>query len=237
MFNLLYLRNSCTKINVINKLQFVYQGLKGNNKVKGYTFCKAYHTSLNNPVKVNHSRCREVDLNANTNIQNNVLLYKMESNFYYFLRFFATGSVLFSGLLMYTTWDENLKSFFNTDKSLREYLVFNGLNLVLFAYGGLIGPLIFLVSFVTSKRFVKYIILHKGGDQVSVITYHLFKNQTVLTIPTCEVQSVVARRENKSYVPMKIKGKRFFYLVDSSGTFLNETLFDNTVGVGKRWQK
>lgn len=39
----------------------------------------------------------------------------------------------------------------------------------------------------------------------------------------------------KNYLPMKIQGKMFYYIIDSKGIFLNEKLFDYTVGKAKYW--
>lgn len=38
-----------------------------------------------------------------------------------------------------------------------------------------------------------------------------------------------------SYLPMKIQGTMFYYIIDSKGKFLNEKLFDYTVGKAKDW--
>ena len=35
-------------------------------------------------------------------------------------------------------------------------------------------------------------------------------------------------------LPLKIKGKSFFYVIDSDGEFLNSDLFDLTVGVQRK---
>lgn len=39
----------------------------------------------------------------------------------------------------------------------------------------------------------------------------------------------------KSYLPMKIQGRRFYFILDGQGKFLNEKLFDYTVGHARRW--
>ncbi|XP_076384797.1 transmembrane protein 223 [Megalopta genalis] len=243
MFNLLYLRTSCTRINVINKLQFVYQGLKGNSKVKDCTFYKKYHTSLKNSSEVTGSRQerkskKEIDtLNPNTNIQNNVLLYKRESYAFYFLRFFGFGSLMLSARLVYELYNEKFKDTWETSTSIKEYIRINGFNILFVIYGALAGPLILWTVYIVCSRYVKYIILHKGGKEVSIITYHLFKEEAALKIPTREVQTVTARNETEAYISMKVKGRRLLYLIDTNGTFLNETLFDNTIGIVKSWNK
>lgn len=39
----------------------------------------------------------------------------------------------------------------------------------------------------------------------------------------------------KCYMAMKIQGRRFYYILDAQGKFLNESLFDCTVGNTRRW--
>lgn len=38
-----------------------------------------------------------------------------------------------------------------------------------------------------------------------------------------------------NYLPMKIQGITFYYIIDGKGTFLNKKLFDYTVGKAKDW--
>lgn len=33
-----------------------------------------------------------------------------------------------------------------------------------------------------------------------------------------------------NYLPLKVAGRRFFYILDKKGEFVNPTLFDHTVG-------
>lgn len=240
MFNLLYYKTACTRINVINKLQFLYQGTRGNSKFKTCVFRKLYHSSPKRAIKINNSRYKEAEtdiLNQNINVQNNVLLYRLESNYFQIMRYFSIGALTFSILMLYMTYDPKLKLLWTTNISIKDYLRTNGFTVIYFVYGGLIGPLICWALYLSASRCIKYIILHKGGQEVSIITYHLYKKQVVLKIPLNEVQSTVARKDMKTYLPMKIKGKKFFYLLDSTGTILNGRLFDNTIGTVKIWKK
>lgn len=50
-----------------------------------------------------------------------------------------------------------------------------------------------------------------------------------------KVKVTLARHEMKSYLPMKIRGRRFYFILDGQGEFLNEKLFDYTVGNSRRW--
>ncbi|KOC60284.1 Transmembrane protein 223, partial [Habropoda laboriosa] len=92
-----------------------------------------------------------------------------------------------------------------------------------------------LLLYALNHRFVKYIILHKGGQNVSVITNHLYKRHNTFKLPVDEVKTVVARSQMINYLPLKIRGKKFYYIVDSDGKFLNGHLFDYTIGTKKSW--
>ena len=40
----------------------------------------------------------------------------------------------------------------------------------------------------------------------------------------------------KPQVPLKLKGHRFFFLLDKEGEFMQPTLFDKTVGIKRFWK-
>lgn len=90
-----------------------------------------------------------------------------------------------------------------------------------------------LLSFF-SLRSIKTITLLKGAQTVRITTYSIFgttNNRFYFDLPIDNVSSQVHRNAASSYIPVKIKGKRFFYLIDIKGLFYHPTLFDHTVGV------
>lgn len=46
-----------------------------------------------------------------------------------------------------------------------------------------LGPLGCTALYIFNHRIIKYIILHKGGKDVSIVTNHLFKNVDTITLP------------------------------------------------------
>lgn len=46
-----------------------------------------------------------------------------------------------------------------------------------------------IVSFYI-RRYVKYVILQKGGEHVSLITYNLFKNELLQEVPVKQVNDI-----------------------------------------------
>lgn len=78
---------------------------------------------------------------------------------------------------------------------------------------------------------VRYLVLHKGGNHVSLITYTpLGKNRTV-TVKLENVCCKESRSNTRSQLPLKIKNHYLHYIMDMKGEFKNPTLFDYTAGL------
>ncbi|XP_076247353.1 transmembrane protein 223 [Calliopsis andreniformis] len=241
MFNCLYFKNMVTCTCVIKQLQFLKQTLVQNAKYKQPVFYRPYHCSPNRAFRIKSTKnCvrQETDpLSVNTNVQNNVLLYKHENNGYLQgVRIFLIGGIFCSATIAYYSYSPKIISEWSKTKSWKEYLRSIELNSIFFFYGLLSGPLICLVLHFSIQRFIKYIILHKGGKDVTIVTSHLFKNQIYFTVPVEQVQASCAQKEAKSYLPLKIQHRNFYYLIDNEGTFLNESLFNSTICTSKYWK-
>ncbi|CAK9811112.1 Transmembrane protein 223 [Anthophora plagiata] len=142
----------------------------------------------------------------------------------------------FSSIVMaYCTYNPNFILTLHKELSWKQYFKINGMNLIYFSYAILLGPFTCVFLYMLNQRFVRYIILHKGGEYVSIITTHLFKNNNTFTLPINEVQTTIARNQMKNYLPLKIRGKKLYYVIDGEGKFLNGKLFDYTVGTRKIW--
>lgn len=121
------------------------------------------------------------------------------------------------------------------DLTWTEYFKKNGIIWMYFIYSIIAGPLGCVSLYIFNRRIIKYIVLHKGGKDVSIVTNNLFKNVDTITVPLEKVKTTMARDQIKNFLPLKIQGKMFFYLVDGKGKFFNEQLFDYTVGKAKAW--
>ncbi|KAL1252919.1 hypothetical protein QQF64_017612 [Cirrhinus molitorella] len=93
--------------------------------------------------------------------------------------------------------------------------------------GGIVG-----VAILFSRRSVSRVILHKGGGKVTVSTQSPLGPLRAhhLTVPLTQVTCHAHRQESPSFVPLKIKGYKFYFLLDKEGTLNNPKLFDITVG-------
>lgn len=82
------------------------------------------------------------------------------------------------------------------------------------------------------RRSVNQVVLHQGGRMVTVCTQSpLGSGQgRKITVPLSQVACHAHRHESPSFVPLKVKGHKFYFLLDKEGTINNAKLFDVTVG-------
>lgn len=82
------------------------------------------------------------------------------------------------------------------------------------------------------RRSVSQVILHKGGRMVSVSTQSPLGMDRArkITVPLSEVACHAHRQESPMFIPLRVKGHKFYFLLDKEGTINNARLFDVTVG-------
>lgn len=82
------------------------------------------------------------------------------------------------------------------------------------------------------RRSVSRVILHKGGRMVSVCTQSPLGRDRArkITVPLSEVACHAHRHESPMFIPLRVKGHKFYFLLDKEGTINNARLFDVTVG-------
>lgn len=235
LLNILSHRNAT---NSLCKLQFVYQSLVRNTKYRNPMLSKFLHSSSKCTFRIRE--CKKQLYNdlrkVNTNVQNNVILYTNNDSYdFIVVKLLFYGWFFCNTLIAVATYNPKYITTFRNNISWLEYLRVNGTSLLYFTYCVTVGPVASVVLYLINHRFIRYIILHKGGKNISVITNHLFKRYHTLTLPLEKVQVTLSRHEMKAYMPMKIQGRKFFFILDAQGKFLNENLFDCTVGTKKRW--
>lgn len=95
-----------------------------------------------------------------------------------------------------------------------------------------IGAGIVGLGLLFCRRSVSNVILHKGGRMVTVSTQSpLGPGQSQrITVPLSQVACHAHRQESSSFIPLRIKGHKFYFLLDKEGTVTNARLFDVTVG-------
>ncbi|XP_057583378.1 transmembrane protein 223 [Hippopotamus amphibius kiboko] len=95
---------------------------------------------------------------------------------------------------------------------------------------GTIGTLVLGAGLLFSHRSVRSVMLRAGGKQVTLTTHAPFGLGAHFTVPLNQVSCMAHRGEVPAMLPLKIKGRRFYFLLDKAGHFPNTKLFDNTVG-------
>ncbi|CAL1297916.1 unnamed protein product [Larinioides sclopetarius] len=98
-----------------------------------------------------------------------------------------------------------------------------------------LGFLTAFICYSLPSRIVKTITLHKGGNVASFVTYGPFGKTRKLKVPLQQMSCMMTREQSKSYIPIKIKNRWFYYLLDCKGEFHQPALFDVTVGA-RNWK-
>ncbi|XP_069821526.1 transmembrane protein 223 [Dendropsophus ebraccatus] len=93
-----------------------------------------------------------------------------------------------------------------------------------------VGSLIMAAGLLFSRRSVSAVTLHVGGDQVTIFTAGVFGLGSSFTIPLRHVSCMAHRSEVPAFIPLKVKGRPLYYLLDKQGQVSNAKLFDLTVG-------
>lgn len=92
------------------------------------------------------------------------------------------------------------------------------------------GSLVLGAGLLFSLRSVRSVMLRAGGKQVTLTTHAPFGWGAHFTVPLNQVSCMAHRGEVPAMLPLKVKGRRFYFLLDKAGHFPNTKLFDNTVG-------
>lgn len=95
---------------------------------------------------------------------------------------------------------------------------------------GTIGTLVLSAGLLFSLRSVRSVMLRAGGKQVTLTTHAPFGLGAHFTVPLNQVSCMAHRGEVPAMLPLKVKGRRFYFLLDKAGHFPNTKLFDITVG-------
>ncbi|XP_053305019.1 transmembrane protein 223 isoform X2 [Spea bombifrons] len=94
--------------------------------------------------------------------------------------------------------------------------------------------LILAAGLLFSRRSVSAVTLHRGGDRVTIVTAGLFGFGSSFTVPLRHISSMAHRSEVPAMIPLKIKGKPLYFLLDKQGQVSNAKLFDITVGAYRK---
>ncbi|XP_061774278.1 transmembrane protein 223 isoform X2 [Nerophis ophidion] len=95
-----------------------------------------------------------------------------------------------------------------------------------------VGAAIVGLGFLFCRRSVSRVVLHQGGRMVSVFTQSPLGmgRGRKITVALSQVSCYAHRQESPSFIPLKIKGHKFYFLLDKDGKVNYPKLFDTTVG-------
>ncbi|NXL55107.1 TM223 protein, partial [Podilymbus podiceps] len=99
-----------------------------------------------------------------------------------------------------------------------------------------LGSLIVAAGCLFPLRAVRRVTLLRGGGEVTISTHGplgLGRGPT-FTVPLRHVSCRAHRSEVQATVPLKVKGRPFFFLLDKRGQLRHPRLFDVTVGAYRK---
>jgi len=176
-----------------------------------------------------------------------IILYRFESpRFYKYLSIFAVTQYGFWMFISYSCMKlldvpvpEKAKLTPEEEKELPFWRKIN-LGQDKYKYGfsigsALMGVAILFISWTYILRSLKYVVLRKDGKTISFVTYTPFGKNRIFDTPLKHVSAVGSRTSGSTQMPVKVKGKSLFYLLDlKEGKFPQPQLFDKTVGTKRK---
>ncbi|XP_030638407.1 transmembrane protein 223 [Chanos chanos] len=183
-----------------------------------------------------------------TSVAKDVILFEHDrTRLFRFLAVFCGGQLLFWTYLAHFAYTglRDTQKLSDREKRVRTELGFLNFDLNLgssawrigFTLGCLgVGFGILGLGLLFSRRSVSRVILHKGGGKVTVTTQSPLgpDRARCITLPLSQVSCHAHRQESPSYIPLKVKGYKLYFLLDKEGTINNPRLFDITVGAYRR---
>ncbi|CAD7077479.1 unnamed protein product [Hermetia illucens] len=98
----------------------------------------------------------------------------------------------------------------------------------------LIGYGILAAAWLFSLRSVRFLILRKGGQKVSLVTYGPFGKNRIMEVPVNCISAQESRDAARVQLPLKVKNRAFYFILDMRGEFLNTRLYDHTAGLRRK---
>ncbi|XP_066148388.1 transmembrane protein 223 [Euwallacea fornicatus] len=198
--------------------------------------------SIGQQVWINSSKfTTQRSLDVKTNVIKDVILYKSNNDrFFKVVNWFGVSQFCFWSYLSMTAFQTlkdipvspDSKDIWWRKINFGDSKWKNSLTIISFV----IGWGILSVTWIYTLRAVKYLILRKGGQQATIITYAPFGKNRMFTLDLQCISATQARSAALSFIPLKVKGHWFYYMIDMNGEFKNALLFDNTAGLKRVWR-
>ncbi|KAM8714553.1 hypothetical protein ACLKA7_014643 [Drosophila subpalustris] len=190
------------------------------------------------PIRTNSTKAA---FDVSTNVSKDVVLFKYENpRFYKMLNFFGICQFVFWTYLSHFAFTtlkdapvvekpgEELKWYQRINLGDNKYK--NGITFCCF----MIGYGILFAVWMFTLRSVRFLILRKGGKSVSFVTYGPFNRNRIMTVPLNCISAEESREMARVQLPIKVRDKALYYVLDMRGEFRNPQLFDYTAGLKRR---
>lgn len=193
-------------------------------------------------VTPSRSLCTRTILDPNTNVVKDVILFKYENGkLFKAINFFALAQFCFWNYLSYFSY-KNLRDAPVPQEDTDNLQFWQKINLGENKYRNSITIMCFVMGYgilaacwIFTLRSVRFLVLRKGGDAVSIVTYTPFGQNRIMNVPVKCVSAVESRQMAKTTLPLKVKDKALYYVLDMRGEFKNPILFDQTAGMSRKW--
>uniref|UniRef100_A0A1A9VY05 Transmembrane protein 223 n=1 Tax=Glossina austeni TaxID=7395 RepID=A0A1A9VY05_GLOAU len=192
-------------------------------------------------VKNKHNFCTRV-YDVNTNVSKDVILYKYENpRFYKILNLFGISQFIFWTYLSHFAFT-SLKDAPVEKKDYVDLAWYERINLGENKYRNGISIMCFVIGYgllftvwMFTLRSVRFLILRKGGKDVALVTYGPFGHNRIMDIPLKHISAQQSRETAAVHLPLKVRNRSLFYVLDMRGEFKNPKLYDYTAGLNRRF--
>ncbi|KAL4659970.1 transmembrane protein 223 [Arapaima gigas] len=183
------------------------------------------------------SRCR-----VHSTVPRDVVLFEHDrTSFFRLLSGFCAGQLLFWTYLAHFAYTglrdtrNGIKRVPPGDRGVSVFGVSLGSNIWRYSFtvGCLaVGAAIVGFSILFCHRSVSRVILHQGGTMVTLTMQSPLgaDKARCIKLPLAHVACHAHRLESPSFIPLRVKGHRLYFLLDKEGKLNNPKLFDVTVG-------
>ncbi|XP_038223500.1 transmembrane protein 223 [Zerene cesonia] len=202
------------------------------------------YNCINKSSAVNYSsKVPKTIHDVNTRVTKDVILFKYENPKYFmYMNTFAIVQYMFWTYLGVFAL-KNLKDApVDTAKIDESTPWFRKINLGENKYKNTLGAVALLIGtgslsmiWMYTLRSVRYLILNKGGQHLTFVTYTPFGHNRMMKVPLENVCCKEDRKLAKIQLPLKVKNKMMHYMVDMRGEFKNPLLFDSTAGLARKF--
>ncbi|XP_013146772.1 PREDICTED: transmembrane protein 223 [Papilio polytes] len=180
---------------------------------------------------------------VNTNVARDVILFKYENpKFFKYMNVFAIVQYMFWTYLGVFAFKSLRDAPVDKSTITDETPWFRRINLGENKYRNTLGAVALIIGtgslamvWMYTLKSVRYLILNKGGQHLTFVTYGPFGKNRMMKVPVENVCCKENRTMAKVQLPIKVKSTMMHYMLDMRGEFKNPLLFDSTAGLSRKW--